>query len=112
MGFKELILEEELSKKSFQMLIESSKMNGQEIADKLGISKQAVSGYLKKAIAKVYDETRKLEKSWSPFEVCVAMSIMFNVEEDDINNFFKLFPKDIKNEIEEDARKVMPSLKN
>lgn len=97
---QEMVFEEEIGSKT-----------GAEIAKELGITRQAVSNTLKRAMAKVYAETRKLEKGWTPFEVAAAMSIIFNVEEIEIAKFFKLFPPKIRKEIENDALKRMPGIK-
>ena len=77
-------------------------MTGAEIAKELGISRQAVSNTLKRAMKKVYQEAMKLEK-WSPFEAAVALSQMFG-QDADLNKFFRLFPPDVRKEIENDAR--------
>ena len=77
-------------------------MTGAEIAKELGISRQAVSNTLKRAMKKVFKEAMKLEK-WSPFEAAVALSQMFG-QDADLNKFFRLFPPDVRKEIENDAR--------
>jgi DNA-binding transcriptional regulator LsrR (DeoR family) len=77
-------------------------MTGAEIAKELGISRQAVSNTLKRAMKKVYIEAKKLE-NWSPFEAAVAISQMFG-QDADLNKFFRLFPPDVRKEIEKDAR--------
>ena len=97
---QEMVFEEEVLAKT-----------GAEIAKELGISRQAVSQTLKRAMAKVYVETKKVEKGWGPFEVAAAMSIMFNVDEVEMSKFFKLFPPKIRKEIEDDAVKRMPGIK-
>lgn len=81
-------------------------MSGAEIAKELGISRQAVSNTLKRAMKKVYIETRKIDKS-SPFEAAVIMSQIFDQGDQDIKKFFKLFPPDIRKEIEADAKKKL-----
>jgi len=77
-------------------------MTGAEIAKELGISRQAVSNTLKRAMKKVYIEAKKLEK-WSPFEAAVALSQMFG-QDADLNKFFRLFPPDVRKEITDDAK--------
>ena len=76
---------------------------GADIARELGITRQAVSSTLKRAMKKAYMEARKIE-NWSPFEAAVAMSIMFGQQNENVNKFFKLFPPDIRKEIEADAK--------
>jgi len=81
-------------------------MTGAQIARELGITRQAVSNNLKRAISKVYAEVKKSESSWGPFEAAVAMSQMFGVEQDspeELKKFFKLFPPKLRKEIEADA---------
>lgn len=78
-------------------------MSGADIAKELGISRQAVSNTLKRAMKKVYAEARKLEK-WSPFEAAVALAVMFGQQDNELNKFFKLFPPDVRKEIEADAK--------
>ena len=81
-------------------------MTGAQIARELGITRQAVSNNLKRAMTKVYVEVNKTEKDWGPFEVAVAMSQMFGVEQDspeELKKFFKLFPPKLRKEIETDA---------
>jgi predicted transcriptional regulator len=85
-------------------------MTGAQIARELGITRQAVSNNLKRAMTKVYAEVKKMESSWGPFEVAVAMSQMFGVEQDspeELKKFFKLFPPKIRKEIEQDAVKQL-----
>jgi predicted DNA-binding protein YlxM (UPF0122 family) len=85
-------------------------MTGAQIARELGITRQAVSNNLKRAISKVYAEVKKTESGWGPFESAVAMSQMFGVEQDspeELKKFFKLFPPKIRKEIEEDAVKQL-----
>lgn len=81
-------------------------MTGAQIARELGITRQAVSNNLKRAMSKVYAEVKKTEKGWGPFETAVAMSQMFGVEQDspeELKKFFKLFPPKLRKEIEQDA---------
>jgi len=79
-------------------------MSGAEIAKDLGISRQAVSNTLKRAMKKAFIEAKKIE-DWGAFETAVAMSVMFGQGEGDLNKFFRLFPPDIRKEIEADAVK-------
>lgn len=89
-------------------------MNGQEIADKLGITRSAVSQTLKRALTKVYEITKK-DLADDPFDAAVTMATMFNpevsVDSTDLKDFFKLFPPKIRKEIEESALKRVPFLK-
>jgi predicted DNA-binding protein YlxM (UPF0122 family) len=79
---------------------------GAEIARQLGITRQAVSNTLKRAMKKVYYETQKLDSSLGPFETAVQMMKMFQVSDnDEISKFFHLFPPDIRDEIKQDVIK-------
>lgn len=84
----------------------SEQMSGAAIAKELGISRQAVSNTLKRAMKKAYIEARKIDKS-SPFEAAVILSQIFDEGEEDLKKFFKLFPPDIRKEIEADAREKL-----
>jgi len=105
MGIRKYIKEAEQQEYNIKQLTEQN--TGAEIARELGITRQAVSGALKRAMKKVYKETRKVDKTWGPFETAVVMSQIFNVDDDDMNKFIRLFPPDIRKEIEEDGKKLM-----
>ena len=80
-------------------------MSGSEIAEACGgMSRQAVSNILKKAMKKYYKEVKKLDESWTPFECVCTMMKMFHVPNDDaeIKKFFTLFPPEIKAEVTAD----------
>jgi len=79
-------------------------MSGADIAKELGISRQAVSNTLKRAMKKAFIEAKKVE-DWSAFETAVALSVMFGQDKGDLKKFFRLFPPDIRKEIEADAVK-------
>lgn len=86
--------------------VERRCMDGNEIAEELGITRQAVSNTLKRAMTKVYNEVRKIYPGWSPFERATIMSQMFQKDKDspeELRKFFKLFPPKIRKEIENDA---------
>jgi predicted DNA-binding protein YlxM (UPF0122 family) len=105
MGIRKFIKEQEQSEFNIKQLTEQK--TGAEIAKELKISRQAVSQALKRAMTKVYKETSKLDKTWGPFEVAVVMSQIFNVDDEDLSKFIRLFPPDIRKEVEEDGKKLM-----
>jgi len=77
-------------------------MDGAEIAKELGgISRQAVSNTLKRAMKKVYNNVKKLDKSWTPFECMCVMMKMFSIPNDnnEIKKFYNLFPPEVKQEV-------------
>jgi predicted transcriptional regulator len=86
------------------------KMSGSEVGKKMGITKMGVSKILTRSLGKMFDETKKIDKTWNNFEVAVALAQMIGVDqgsESELKKFFKLFPSNIKSKIEEDAAKLM-----
>lgn len=82
-------------------------MDGSAIAVKLGITRQAVSNILKRAMKKYYLQTKKMDPEWGPFECSCAMMRMLGVANnaEEIKKFYNLFPPDVRDEIEKDAIK-------
>lgn len=80
-------------------------MNGSEIAESLGITRQAVSNILKRAMKKFYDQVAIMDTEWGPFDRSCAMMRMLNVDNniEEIKKFYMLFPPDVRDEIEADA---------
>ena len=77
-------------------------MNGQQIGDELGITRQAVSKILQKAIHKVY---YKLEGS--PKEKLMSIINGFNINDDsDMKAIYKLLPNSEKDKIKLDLKKT------
>jgi hypothetical protein len=83
--------------------------SGEEIAKSIGTTRQNASNTLKRSMAKAYDETSRLHPEYSPFEVAQEMMEMFNVDDDDVANFFNLFPESYRDKIKADAAKRLPS---
>jgi hypothetical protein len=100
MGIRDYIKQEE---NSFSI---TEQMNGQEIANELGISRQAVSNTLKKGLVKVY-KAMKMENNTGPFETAVSIAVGFMVDSQEYKKFFKLFPPAIRKEIEADGSKLI-----
>jgi len=95
--------------KTFKEILKE-KMSGFDVSKKLGITKMGVSKILTRSLAKVFDETKKLDKNWNNFEAAVALAQIIGVDqssETELKKFFKLFPPKIKAKIEEDASKLM-----
>lgn len=84
--------------------------NGTEIAEEIGISRQAISQIITKSLKKVYIETRKLDKNKSPFDVVLNMMQILNVEDSDLHNFIQLLPDTLLRSIQTDAIKKYPCL--
>jgi DNA-binding transcriptional regulator LsrR (DeoR family) len=110
MGISNYLKEHEAQKMTLEQLTEQK--TGAEIAAELGITRQAVSQALKRALKKVFIETSKMDKGWDAFEVATVMSQIFNVDDEDLSNFIRLFPSEIRKTIEADAKKRMSHLKD
>lgn len=82
-------------------------MTGAEIGKELGITRQAVSNTLKRAMKKVFLEMKKEGGNTSDFETAVNMMVGLGVDDMDVNNFFKLFPPDIRKKIEDSANEIL-----
>ena len=88
----------------------TEQMSGAEIAAELGITRQAISNTLKRAMKKLFLETKKMDKSWDNFDCAISLAQMLGVAQDsgeEIKKFFKLFPPDIRKQIEADGAKLM-----
>jgi predicted DNA-binding protein YlxM (UPF0122 family) len=89
------------------MDFESTKpMNGSEIAEKLDMTRQAVSYCIRKSMKKMYKRVINLGLADSPFQVILVLMEVLNVNSSvsDIKEFIKLFDKDIVEAVMEDAR--------
>lgn len=80
-------------------------MSGSEIARELNITRQAVSQSLKRAVTKVYEGLIEENITETPTETIIFMMDWFGIsDEEDIQQFFEMFPKKIRDEVKEDAR--------
>lgn len=80
-------------------------MSGSEISRRLGITRQAVSQALKRAMKKTYEGLLEEKITSTPTETILFMREWFGIiDEEDIEQFFDLFPREIQDEIREDAR--------
>lgn len=107
MSVRDFINEDEKICNNFDEII-SEQLTGAEIAKEMGITRQAVSNTLKRAMKKMFNEFQKIDKSWDAFEVAVAMAQGFGDltnDEVEMKKFFRLFPPDLKRKIEKDAEK-------
>jgi predicted transcriptional regulator len=78
---------------------------GSEIARELDISRQAVSQTLKRAVTKIYKGLQEEGITDSPTETILFMRDWLNVtDEEDLQQFYDMFPKNIREEIKEHAR--------
>jgi len=112
MSIRKHFKESEIEEMTMDMLFEqtSNPMTGSQIAKEVGITRQAVSNTLKRAMDKVFAEVKKLEKGMDNFEVAVMMSQIFGVEQDseeELKKFFKLFKPATRKKIEEDGAKYL-----
>jgi len=82
-------------------------MSGTEVADELGITRQAVCQSLKKSIKKIYYRIKNIYQSSSPIEILAIMATMFNIySESEYKKFFNLFPPNIKGEVHAEVFKT------
>jgi len=96
--------------KKFKEILKE-KMSGSDVGKKLGITKMGVSKILTRSLGKMFDETKKLDKTWNNFEVAVSLAQIIGVDKsspEELKKFFKLFPPKIRTSIEADAAKLMP----
>jgi hypothetical protein len=84
-------------------------MSGEEIAKELGVTRQAISNSLKRAMKKAFDVMKKENKDMDAFEIAVMMATGWNAanSQAEYNAFFKLFPPAIRKEIENAAASRM-----
>lgn len=83
-------------------------MNGAEISRELGISRQAVSYTLRRAMGKLYNHMLTDGTADTPFNAILALMGILGVNNSDINDiqqFLKMFDKKIIEEVTEEARK-------
>ena len=81
-------------------------MNGAQIAKELGITRQAVSATLKRAMGKMYEAFKKENKT-SPFETAVSIAVGLEVDDQEFAKFFKMFPPKIRASIEADSENLV-----
>lgn len=87
-----------------------SLMTGEEIADDLVCTRQNISRILKEIMSKIFKKVRLLNKDKTPFEVATIMLEMLGVnqrEENEIVKFYTLFPPKLRNEIEQDGKRIL-----
>lgn len=85
-----------------------------EIAGEIGTTKQNVNQMLKRAMRKIYKNSKNLlGNEYSPFEVAVHISQMLKIKnEKDFQHFFWDFPEDVRKEIIESAKGKVKILNN
>jgi hypothetical protein len=77
-------------------------MNGEEIAQEFGWSRQYVSNILKQSMRKLYQKLKRRNPELSPFEIVDEIRQYFDLRDtDEIHLFFSLFPPSIRTEIYE-----------
>jgi len=84
-------------------------MNGQEIADYVGITRQAVSYTLRKSLNKMYSYVLQNDLADSPFDAIIVLMKMLRVTNGnttDVFDFLSYFNKDIQNDVKSDAVKI------
>lgn len=82
-------------------------LNGAEIARELDISRQAVSYSIRKSMRKMYQYILDKEIADTPFTAVLALMVVLGVnnsDNGDIQQFLRLFDKDIVDAVVEEAR--------
>lgn len=94
------------------MNVKSNGMTGEEIAKELSTTKQNVSNTLRRGLRKLYRGYEELEKNWTPFTIAsnIAQSLHINTMTE-MKKFIRMFPQELRKEIEEDAKKINNYLK-
>jgi predicted transcriptional regulator len=76
-------------------------MDGEQIAQELGTTRQYVCNTLKSALRKIYKSLKKKNPDMTPFEIVNAIREFFGIEDtDEIRIFFNAFPPDVREEVE------------
>jgi len=85
-------------------------MSASEIAEELGMTRQNASQLLKRALVKVYENVRRIEPALKPFDSCVLMCQILNVDqtEEELKKFFRLLPHRLKEIILSDGQNRLP----
>ena len=75
-------------------------LNGEEIAQELGTTRQYVCNTLKTALKKMYKGVKRLNPDMTPFEIINGIRNYLGITDtEEIQIFFNAFPKAIRNEI-------------
>jgi len=84
-------------------------LSGAEISREMDISRQAVSYTIRKAMDKMYRHILDVDIADTPFSAILALMVVLGVnnsDNTDIQQFLKMFDKDIINEVTEEALKT------
>jgi len=96
-----------MASKIRMVLKEGKAMSGEEIAQELGTTRQYISNTLKSAMTKVFDNAQKQFPDLGPYEVAMELIKILQVDEEDVGNFYNLFPPRIRELIKKDAAKYL-----
>ncbi len=81
-------------------------LNGAQIGNELGISRQAVSYSIRKSMKKMYKYVLENDIAETPFDAVLSLMSILGINDsdcDDVKGFIKLFSKDIQKEIKNNA---------
>lgn len=92
-----------MASKMRMILGEGKSMSGEEIAQDMGTTRQYISNTLKSAMSKVYDNTKKMFPELTPYQVASHLVQILQIEDNEVANFYNLFPPKIREEIKKDA---------
>lgn len=81
-------------------------MDGEQIAQELGTTRQYVCNTIKSGLRKLYAGLKKKNPDMEPFELVNAIRDFFGIEDtDEIRIFFSSFPPDVREEVENSMKK-------
>ena len=87
-------------------------MTGTAIGEEIGISRQAVSANIRRAMLKMYKQVFKKNMAKSPFEACTVLMISLGVDQNnptELNAFIEMFGKETASKIKDDAKNFLKS---
>lgn len=113
MSIREALQEADRSSAVSPTFVKMPEKSGADIAKELGITRQAVSNTLKRALKKVFTEMKKQNPEWDAFQIAVALAQGWETANTaaEMKKFFKLFPPAVRKEIEQAAAKYYPGKK-
>jgi prolyl-tRNA synthetase len=85
-------------------------MTGEEISEDMACTRQNVSRILKDVMEKFYNKVKFIHRDKTPFEIATVMMEMLGVNqrnENEILKFHTLYPLALRNEIEEDGKRIL-----
>jgi hypothetical protein len=102
-----------LDEENTKFIDEATKvLNGEQVAQELGITRTAVKVITKRAITKLYNSIQEADKSLSPFQIFLALCQLLEVLSDDkgIKDVMRNLSGDQKSLVAQDIKSKYPNL--